>query len=292
SLVWGMWAEERGMAGRLTEAERARAARGGVAPLSAREGLALFDLALAADDEPVLLPVGIDLPTLRARAADGGILPMFRGLVRTPVRQRRAAATAPGAHRAEEATAAAGAGELTLAQRLAELSAAERERTVLNLVRGQVAAVLGYKSAEHVGEEQAFKELGFDSLTAVELRNRLGAAAGLRLPATLVYDYPNPAALARQLLSEVAPEGTGGRKLSVLEELDRLESTFASLDPTELSDAAGDDAAHARVAVRLQTLLAQWNDARRTEGDSAADAIEDASDDELFALIDKKFGQG
>ncbi|KIF04377.1 polyketide synthase, partial [Streptomyces sp. RSD-27] len=71
SLVWGMWAEERGMAGRLTEAERARAARGGVAPLSAREGLELFDLALAADDEPVLLPVGIDLPTLRSRAADG-----------------------------------------------------------------------------------------------------------------------------------------------------------------------------------------------------------------------------
>ncbi|MFF5809203.1 type I polyketide synthase [Streptomyces sp. NPDC012746] len=292
SLVWGMWAEERGMAGRLSEAERARAARGGVTPLSAREGLALFDLALAADDEPVLLPVGIDLPTLRARAADGGILPVFRGLVRTPVRRRPAAATAPGTHRGEEADAATGTGERTLAQRLAELSAAERERTVLNLVRGQVAAVLGYKSAEHVGEEQAFKELGFDSLTAVELRNRLGAAAGLRLPATLVYDYPNPAALARHLLSEVAPEGTGGRKLSVLEELDRLESTFASLDATELSAAAGDDAAHARVAVRLQTLLAQWNDARQAEGDSAADVIEDASDDELFALIDKKFGQG
>ncbi|MET7534711.1 SDR family NAD(P)-dependent oxidoreductase, partial [Streptomyces goshikiensis] len=294
SLVWGMWAEERGMAGRLTGAERARAARGGVTPLSARDGLALFDLALAADDEPVLLPVGIDLPTLRARAADGGILPMFRGLVRTPSRQRRTAAATPGAHRTEETAAAAstGAGEPTLAQRLAELSAAERERTVLNLVRGQVAAVLGYKSAEHVGEEQAFKELGFDSLTAVELRNRLGAAAGLRLPATLVYDYPNPAALARQLLSEVAPEGTAGRKLSVLEELDRLESTFASLDPAELSAAADDDAAHARVAVRLQALLAQWNDARQTDGETAADEIEDASDDELFALIDKKFGQG
>ncbi|MFE3628929.1 type I polyketide synthase [Streptomyces goshikiensis] len=294
SLVWGMWAEERGMAGRLTDAERARAARGGVTPLSARDGLELFDLALAADDEPVLLPVGIDLPTLRSRAADGGILPMFRGLVRTPSRQRRTAATTPGAHRTEEtaAAASAGAGEPTLAQRLAELSAAERERTVLNLVRGQVAAVLGYKSAEHVGEEQAFKELGFDSLTAVELRNRLGAAAGLRLPATLVYDYPNPAALARQLLSEVAPEGTAGRKLSVLEELDRLESTFASLDPAELSAAADDDAAHARVAVRLQALLAQWNDARQTDGETAADEIEDASDDELFALIDKKFGQG
>ncbi|MFI5638870.1 type I polyketide synthase [Streptomyces goshikiensis] len=293
SLVWGMWAEERGMAGRLTGAERARAARGGVTPLSARDGLELFDLALAADDEPVLLPVGIDLPTLRARAADGGILPVFRGLVRTPSRQRRTAAATPGAHRTQETAAAAstGAGEPTLAQRLSELSAAERERTVLNLVRGQVAAVLGYKSAEHVGEEQAFKELGFDSLTAVELRNRLGAAAGLRLPATLVYDYPNPAALARQLLSEVAPEGAAGRKLSVLEELDRLESTFASLDPAELSAAADDDAAHARVAVRLQALLAQWNDARQTDGENSADEIEDASDDELFALIDKKFGQ-
>ncbi|MEU5811663.1 type I polyketide synthase [Streptomyces sp. NPDC047718] len=295
SLVWGMWAEERGMAGRLTGAERERAARGGVAPLSAAEGLALFDAALAADDEPVLLPIGLDLPTLRARAADGGLLPVFRGLVRTPVRQRRAATPASGAHRTQDTTpdAHAGTGGRTLTERLAGLPAAERERTVVDLVRGQVAAVLGYRSAEVIGEEQAFKELGFDSLTAVELRNRLGAAAGLRLPATMVYDYPTPAALARHLLDEVAPDGPAERKLSVLEELDRLESTFSSLDPADLAAAAGDDAAHARVAVRLQTLLAQWNDARRVDGAATtADEIEDASDDELFALIDKKFGQG
>ncbi|MGW5345847.1 type I polyketide synthase [Streptomyces sp. NPDC004050] len=295
SLVWGMWAEERGMAGRLTGAERERAARGGVAPLSAAEGLALFDAALAADDEPVLLPIGLDLPTLRARAADGGLLPVFRGLVRTPVRQRRAATPASGAHRTQDTTADAhaGTGGRTLTERLAGLPAAERERTVVDLVRGQVAAVLGYRSAEVIGEEQAFKELGFDSLTAVELRNRLGAAAGLRLPATMVYDYPTPAALARHLLDEVAPDGPAERKLSVLEELDRLESTFSSLDPADLAAAAGDDAAHARVAVRLQTLLAQWNDARRVDGAATtADEIEDASDDELFALIDKKFGQG
>ncbi|WP_330333036.1 SDR family NAD(P)-dependent oxidoreductase [Streptomyces sp. NBC_00536] len=285
SLVWGMWAEERGMAGRLTEAELGRAGRGGVAPLSAAEGLALFDAALAAD-EPVLVPVRIDVPTLRARAADGGILPMFRGLVRTPVRR-----SAQSADRAAGTVPTDGAAERTLAQRLAELSAAERERTVLDLVRGQVAAVLGYGSAENIGGEQAFKELGFDSLTAVELRNRLGAAGGLRLPATLIYDYPNPAALAQHLLSEVAPDAAE-RKLSVLEELDRLESTFSSMDPAELSAAAGDEAAHARVAVRLQTLLAQWNDARQTEGETGAHVIEEASDDELFALIDKKFGQG
>ncbi|WP_218782121.1 type I polyketide synthase [Streptomyces sp. BR123] len=296
SLVWGMWAEERGMAGRLTEAEQERAARGGVTPLSAAEGLALFDAALAAgDDEPVLLPVGLDLPTLRARAADGGLLPVFRGLVRTPVRQRRTASPVPGANGAADtaATASTGTGAQTLTERLAGVPAAERERTVVDLVRSQAAAVLGYRSAEAIGEEQAFKELGFDSLTAVELRNRLGAAAGFRLPATLIYDHPTPAALARHLLDEVAPDGTAERKLSVLEELDRLESTFSSLDPAELAAAAGDDAAHARIAVRLQTLLAQWNDARRTDGaTTTADEIEDASDDELFALIDKKFGQG
>ncbi|MFJ5546226.1 type I polyketide synthase [Streptomyces sp. NPDC093225] len=298
SLVWGMWAEERGMAGRLTGPERERAARGGVAPLSAAEGLALFDAALAADGEPVLLPIGLDLPTLRARAADGGLLPVFRGLVRTPVRHARAAAAAPtppGADRADGTAGADASGTAgrTLTERLAALPAAERERTVVDLVRGQVAAVLGYRSAEVIGEEQAFKELGFDSLTAVELRNRLGAAAGLRLPATLIYDYPTPADLARYLLDEVAPDGTAERRPSVLEELDRLESTFAALDPADPAGTAGDDAAHARVAVRLQALLARWNDVRRTDGAAtAADEIEDASDDELFALIDKKFGQG
>ncbi|SNT57299.1 type I polyketide synthase, partial [Actinacidiphila glaucinigra] len=284
SLAWGMWAEERGMAGRLTEAERGRVARGGIAPLSAADGLALLDAALTAD-EPVLVPVGIDLPTLRARAADGALLPMFRGLVRTTVRR-----SVHGTGSAAESAAVDGTGERTLTERLTGLPAPERERTVLDLVRGQVASVLGYRSAELVGDGQAFKELGFDSLTAVELRNRLSAASGLRLPATLVYDYPNPAALAGHLLAETAPE-PAERELSVLDELGRLESTFSSLTPEELSEAAADDAAHARVAVRLQALLAQWNDARGTAGETGAGEIEEASDDELFALIDKKFGK-
>ncbi|MFJ4851074.1 type I polyketide synthase, partial [Streptomyces sp. NPDC088733] len=285
SLAWGMWAEERGMAGRLTEAERGRVARGGIVPLSAEEGLALLDAALSAG-EPVLVPVGIDLPTLRARAADGALLPMFRGLVRTTARRTVQGSTGNAAATAADGTA----DERTLTERLTGLPAAERERTVLDLVRGQVAAVLGYRSAEVVGDGQAFKELGFDSLTAVELRNRLSAASGLRLPATLVYDYPNPAALAEHLLDEMAPE-PAERGLSVLEEIGRLESTFSALTPEELSEAAADDAAHARVAVRLQALLAQWNEARGTAGESGADEIEEASDDELFALIDKKFGK-
>ncbi|WP_372505740.1 type I polyketide synthase, partial [Streptomyces malaysiensis] len=289
SLVWGMWAEERGMGGRLGEADQQRAARGGVLPLSAEEGLALFDAAhAAAGDRAVLVPVRLEPATLRAAAATGQLPPLYRGLVRTPVRRAATSASA-----ASEAVAETGEG--TLAQQLARQSEAQRQRTVLDLVRRQVSAVLGYASKEQVGAEQAFKELGFDSLTAVELRNRLNAATGLRLTATLVYDYPTPVALAHHLRREVAPEAdsTGA---SVLEELERLENSLSTLTPDALESVAEDETAHANIAVRLQTLLAKWNDVRRatdeTGADAGADAFEEASDDELFDFIDKRFGNG
>ncbi|OPF73212.1 beta-ketoacyl synthase, partial [Streptomyces antioxidans] len=288
SLVWGMWAEERGMGGRLGAADQKRAARGGVLPLSAEEGLALFDAAHAVADEAVLVPVRLEMATLRAAASTGELPPPYRGLVRTPV--RRAAAGGPAAPEAVADT-----GEGTLAQRLAGQSEAQRQRTVLDLVRRQVAAVLGYASKDQVGAEQAFKELGFDSLTAVELRNRLNAATGLKLTATLVYDYPTPVALASHLRQEVAPEAEGPG-VSVLEELERLENSLSSLTPDELASVTEDEAAHANIAVRLQTLLAKWNDVRRTADDAGADAeaeaFEEVSDDELFDFIDKRFGNG
>ncbi|MFF9410888.1 SDR family NAD(P)-dependent oxidoreductase, partial [Streptomyces anandii] len=285
SLVWGMWAEERGMAGRLAAADRSRAALGGVLPLAADEGLALFDAACrvgAESGEAVLVPLRLDFGALRAAAASGDILPVFRGLVRTPVRRRAAdGVTAAGESAAE-----------SLAQRLARLSAAEREQAVLDLVRGQVAAVLGHASHELVGPTQAFRELGFDSLTAVELRNRLGTATGLRLPATLIYDYPTPAALAQHLRTRVAPDADEPEAAAVLEELNRLENAFSALAPDDLSALTEDEAAHARVAVRLQSLLTRWNEARRGEGGAgeATTVLEDASDDELFDFIDKRFG--
>ncbi|MBD3011257.1 SDR family NAD(P)-dependent oxidoreductase, partial [Streptomyces sp. 5-10] len=290
SLVWGMWAEERGMGGRLGEADQKRAARGGVLPLSAAEGLALFDAAHAVADEAVLVPVRLEMATLRAAATTGELLPLYRGLVRTPVRRAAAGGRGPAAPEAVADT-----GEGTLAQRLAGQSEAQRQRTVLDLVRRQVAAVLGYASKDQVGAEQAFKELGFDSLTAVELRNRLNAATGLKLTATLVYDYPTPVALARHLRQEVAPEAEGP-EVSVLEELERLENSLSSLTPEELASVTEDEAAHANIAVRLQTLLAKWNDVRRTADDAGADAeaeaFEEVSDDELFDFIDKRFGNG
>ncbi|GAA2673157.1 hypothetical protein GCM10010400_39030 [Streptomyces aculeolatus] len=186
ALGWGLWERESGMTAALGAADRARMARSGVAPLGDAEGLALFDAGVADPADGALLPVRLDLAAL----ADAGALsPVLRGLVRTPGR-RAAAAAAPGA------------GAPGLRERLAGLPGAERTAAALDLVRTQTATVLGHESPGSVPEAQAFRDLGFDSLMAVDLRNGLARETGLRLPATLVFDYPNPTALAAYLLAE------------------------------------------------------------------------------------------
>ncbi|WP_460444117.1 type I polyketide synthase, partial [Amycolatopsis cihanbeyliensis] len=164
------------------------AARSGLPPLTVEQGLALFDAALA-DGGPALLPVRFDLPAMRAR---GTVPHLLRDLIRVPARQ---AASGP-----------TGAGE-DLASRLGGLPEAERAGVVLELTRGAVAAVLGYPGAAAVDPGRNFQELGIDSLTAVELRNRLGTETGLRLPATLVFDHPTASALAHWLLAELTGAG-------------------------------------------------------------------------------------
>ncbi|MDA5285242.1 type I polyketide synthase, partial [Streptomyces sp. Isolate_45] len=189
SLAWSLWADGSGMAGSLTDADVGRMTRGGLPPLTTAEGLDLFDLAHRID-EPVPVLMRVDLPGLRTQARAGALSPLLRGLVRVPVR-RSAGATA----------AAAGASGLRAS--LAGLQAAEQDRTLLDLVRKQVASALGYPGAASVEPGRSFKELGFDSLTAVELRNLLGEATGRRLPATLVFDYPTATALAQYLRQEI-----------------------------------------------------------------------------------------
>ncbi|QTI88621.1 type I polyketide synthase [Streptomyces sp. AgN23] len=186
SLAWGPWAGA-GMAGGLDEADISRMRRAGLPPLSPAEGLALLDAALTTD-EAVPVPMRVDAVALRAQAAAGALAPLLRGLVRVPV--RRAVDVAAG-------------GGSALAERLAGLSAAEQDRLLLDLVRTQVAAVLGYAGPQAVEEGRAFKDLGFDSLTAVELRNLLREATGLRLPPTLVFDYPTSTSLAGHLREEI-----------------------------------------------------------------------------------------
>ncbi|MEU2246144.1 type I polyketide synthase [Streptomyces sp. NPDC019224] len=183
SLAWGLWAS--GMSGTLTDADLQRMSRTGIGALTSAYGLELFDRALTVD-APVVLPIRLDVRTL-AEAGEA-LPPLFRKLVR--VRARRTAGSAP-----ESAGALRG--------RLAGLDREEQERVLLDLVRTQVAVALGYPNADAVDETRAFSELGFDSLTAVEFRNAVSAAAEVRLPATLAFDYPSPRALARHLLGEL-----------------------------------------------------------------------------------------
>ncbi|MEV7013827.1 SDR family NAD(P)-dependent oxidoreductase, partial [Streptosporangium sp. NPDC051022] len=165
SLAWGPWDVEGSMTGSLSDADHARLARAGIVPLSATDGLGLFDAALGRD-EAVLVPIALDRSTVDS--------PLLRTARR---RARRATAT-------------------SLAGRLPAMSRAERDRVLLDLIVEITAAVLGHRDASGVDPAQEFRSLGFDSLTAVELRNRLDAATGLRLPATTVFDHPTPRAVA------------------------------------------------------------------------------------------------
>ncbi|WP_246150751.1 type I polyketide synthase [Streptomyces qinzhouensis] len=191
ALGWGLWAEASAMTGHLAEHDRGRMHRKGADPLTTEQGLELFDTATIRN-RAHLIPVPLNTGALRDRARAGDLPHLFRDLIRVPARR----------------TAGNGADAGTgLAARLAVLPVAERQRETLELVRGNAAAVLGHTGTDRVGAERAFRELGFDSLTSVELRNRLSAATGLRLPATLVFDYPTPLAIARHLLELMFPDG-------------------------------------------------------------------------------------
>ncbi|MFC8616168.1 SDR family NAD(P)-dependent oxidoreductase [Micromonospora purpureochromogenes] len=190
SLAWGAWAGDAGMAADLTAGDRARVERTGVRPLAPAEGLALLDAA-AATDAAVVVPVALDLAAL---AGVPDLPPLFRGLVRLPAR----------------AGGGAGPDAAALTRRLAALPADEREAALLDVVLTQAAAILGHAGPQDVDPDRAFQELGFDSLSAVEFRNQLNTATGLRLPATLVFDHPNARVLAAELATALAPAPADG----------------------------------------------------------------------------------
>jgi NADPH:quinone reductase-like Zn-dependent oxidoreductase/NAD(P)-dependent dehydrogenase (short-subunit alcohol dehydrogenase family)/acyl carrier protein len=259
AMAWGLWSERSGMTGHLAEADVTRMSRAGVLPLDTAQALALFDHARSLD-LPVTVPVRLDISALRAQA--GPVPPLFSGLV-SAVRRR-------------VVTAGAGRGGPDLRDRLAAMAAVEQDRALADLVRSHAATVLGHGSAESLPAAQTFKALGFDSLTAVELRNRLTAATGLRLPSTLVFDHPTPTALAAHLRSELLPEQAPGAD-SLLAELDRLESVLGAVGL--------DDLERGRVARRLTALVAAWtSDGAATD---TADDLDGASNDDLFDIVDK-----
>ncbi|MCG8915898.1 type I polyketide synthase [Actinokineospora sp. PR83] len=268
SLAWGTWQHATNMTTHLSDADQARmsrrAGRDGVVALTPAEGMDLFDAAVRSG-QALLVPVKLDLRAVRAAAAAGGGVPhLLRGLVRAG---RQLARTAPG-------------GDGGLIGQLAGLGAAEQEALLLNLVRTQVALVLGHSGPEAVRADTAFKDAGFDSLTSVELRNRLREATGLKLPATLVFDHPNPLVLTRHLLDGL---GAGDDALSrVHAKIEDVESLISGLDL--------DESTRSGLALRLQGLLARCHGVDPAGADALEDRLETASADEVLDFIDDEFG--
>jgi short-subunit dehydrogenase len=271
SLAWGLW--ETGLGSALTETDRDRLRSGGIVPLATGAALALFDAALGVD-VALVAPIGLDLPALRPAAAAGQLPELLTDLVPTPVR-------------AVARPAAAGGRDRALTRQLAALTDAEQTRTLLGLVRTHAVAVLGHANQAEIGDTRTFGELGFDSLTAVEFRNRLAADTGLRLAPTLIFDHPTPLALADALRDRLAPETIEDDE-ALLAELARLEASLATSTPTE--------ATRTTVALQLGALLAKWTSTAGPTGDAPEDApdtdadIAAADDDELFSLLDNELG--
>lgn len=247
SLAWGLWADTGGMGGHLSEADLARIRRTGVEPLSTELGVALFDRATRTG-AALLAPVRLNLRTVKAEG-------LLRGVATAPARR-------------PESTG-------DLAQRVASASPAEREQLVLQVVQAEVAAVLGDTHAGAIDPARTFKDLGFDSLGAIELRNRLTRATGIRMPSTLVFDHPTLAAVAGLLLTELGVPDA--REPSLDDDVKRLEKRLTGADPGERQRAAG----------LLRTLLTAISaDQQRTsERIVAATTV-----DEILDLIDADSG--
>ncbi|MFF3617059.1 SDR family NAD(P)-dependent oxidoreductase [Streptomyces sp. NPDC002580] len=176
SVSFGAWAGE-GLA--AEHADLDRMARLGHRALSPDQGRQLVELALRRG-APHLVAWSLDLPRLR-ESTDAGTAALWRSLLPAPHTGQR--------------------GDVTLADRLARLPEADRAARVLALVREEASRALGLRSAESVRPDQPLRELGMDSVTAVELRNRIGTRIGTRLPATLLFDHPTAARLSAHLLS-------------------------------------------------------------------------------------------
>jgi acyl transferase domain-containing protein/NADPH:quinone reductase-like Zn-dependent oxidoreductase/acyl carrier protein len=270
SLAWGLWAEERSMAGLLDEGSVARWARMGVGAIPNELGTELYDRALQLDTA-LAAPVLLDQAALRSQARAGLLPALMRGLVRAPARRESAA------------------GGASLAQRVASAAEAERPGIVLEVVQAQVAAVLGHASPEAIDPQRAFKELGFDSLAGVELRNRLTQATALRLPSTLVFDHPTSEAVAAYILADLGG-GPAAESLSPFEEeLGKVEAL--------LNELSGDSAQLAELEPRLRAfsnrLWSVLGGAAHPRDDADTDLVDDfddVSDEEMFELIDKELG--
>ncbi len=267
SLAWGLW----GGAGMGSGTAGEQLQRYGLRLMDPELGIRAMAQVVDAG-EPMIAVADVDWErfaptfTLRRPSALIEALPEVREALTSPVASAGS-------------TADSGSG---LVQRLTGLSPAEQDQILIDLIRTEAAPVLGFASSDAMEATRAFRDLGFESVTAVELRNRLSAATGLRLSSTLVFDYPNPAVLAEHLRSRLVPDGASG-PASVLDELSRLEAGLADL--------ASDPGTRNEVTVQLRGMLSRWIESQDTaepEGDGMV--FDDATPDEVFDFLDNELG--
>jgi polyketide synthase 12 len=262
SLAWGPWRQRTQITGRLDDTAWRRITRGGITAWPTSAALQTMSAAISTPAGPALAVLRVD----PARLAGAGLPPLLAGLAagraRPPARPTAASTTTPA----------------TLAAQLQAMTPAQRHTSIEVLIRTHAAATLAYPSPDAIDPAAAFTDLGFDSLTAVELRNRLATATGLRLPATLVFDHPTPAVLTRYLQNELVPELAPP---SIEDELDRLAALLAA--------GAADGTEHARVAARLRALSSTWTESGLAARDGEPERdLQSASAEEMFEILDNE----
>ncbi|WP_245847234.1 acyl carrier protein, partial [Mycobacterium szulgai] len=188
SLQWGLWEQASAMTAHLCSSDIARMSRSGLTPLTSEQAIELFDAAMILD-HPAVVAAHLDHKALANPAVLGLLPPLFNDLVRRPLRRTVDNDEVPS--------------ESALAQRLRELGPTQQHELLVDVVCTQTALVLGQSGPHDIHPDTPFQDLGFDSLTAVELRNRLKTATGLSFSPTLIFDYTTPAALGAHLNQEL-----------------------------------------------------------------------------------------
>ncbi|WP_124290091.1 beta-ketoacyl reductase, partial [Streptomyces sp. ADI91-18] len=273
SVAWGRWGDS-GLAAGGAIGERLD--RGGVPAMAPRAAIRALQQALD-HAEPAVAVADIQWERFTPGYTAVRPSPFLVDLpeVRALVRAAAAAGDAAGAD-------GDGSPAEALRRRLSVMPQAEQALAVLDLVRSHAATALGHPTTDEVGAGRAFKELGFDSLIALELRNRLNAATGLKLPATLVFDHPTPAVLADFLRGEIVQDGSAAAAPGIAE-LEKLESALSVIDP--------DGETRSDIASRLQALLAKWGEPQaHSSGGAVAEKLQEATADELFDFIENELG--
>jgi polyketide synthase 7 len=268
SLAWGLWEQASAMTAHLGDRDRARMSRIGLAALSTEQALESFDAAMLAD-RPLAVAVRVDRVALSDNA--DGLPLLLRELAARPTRRIVA-----------DTDVAASTSGLTA--RLHGLSDEARQRELVDLVRGNAATVLGLPSTADINSGSAFQGLGFDSLTAVELRNRLKTATGLTLSPTLIFDYPTPAVLAAHLSEQLAT--TTDRPGPMARFNDIVRELRALLEQPDWKPAD-----KARLSERIQGLLASLAAADEADPDHLDDDLQAATESQLFAILDEELGR-